>query len=147
MINLIACIFLFLPFFSALAQQHYQTGEASFYANKFDGRKTASGELFDNDKLTAAHRTYAFGTKVIVRNLRNKKTVVVTINDRGPFIKGRIIDVSQKAAKQLGFYHQGIAPVAIKIFSNDEPINDLQPIESIHHNYFDTIIPLGLPNR
>lgn len=70
---------------------------ASYYHNKYNGRKTASGEKFNNNKLTAAHKKLAFGTKVRVTNQANKKSVVVTINDRGPFSKGRDIDLSKKA--------------------------------------------------
>jgi rare lipoprotein A len=91
-----------------------QTGKASFYANMFQGRTTANGEIFDQNKMTAAHRTLAFGTKVRVTNLTNKKSVVVTINDRGPFVRGRIIDLSRRAAKQLGFIHAGVAKVRIE---------------------------------
>jgi rare lipoprotein A len=91
-----------------------QTGKASFYANMFQGRTTANGEIFDQNKMTAAHRTLAFGTKVRVTNLTNKKSVVVTINDRGPFVRGRIIDLSRRAAKELGFIHAGVAKVRIE---------------------------------
>jgi rare lipoprotein A len=91
-----------------------QTGKATYYADKFNGRKTASGERFKNSKRTAAHRTLPFGTIVRVTNLKNGKTVKVRINDRGPFVAGRIIDVSKKAAKRIGLDKQGIATVKIK---------------------------------
>lgn len=71
--------------------------QASYYSDKLNGRRTASGQKFDNNKLTAAHKTLKFGTKVKVTNPKNKKSVIVTINDRGPFIKGREIDLSKKA--------------------------------------------------
>lgn len=77
-------------------------GVASYYGKKFHGRKTASGEIYDMYKLTAAHRTLPFGTRVLVTNLANGKSVVVKINDRGPFIKGRIIDLSYEAARRIG---------------------------------------------
>ncbi len=112
------------------AQTFTQTGEASFYASKFEGRKTASGEIFSNEKMTAAHKQLAFGTKVRVTNLENQKTVVVIINDRGPFIKGRIIDVSQKAAKELEFLQQGTVRVKIEVIPaqlNKYPLAPLQP--------------------
>ena len=99
---------------SASAQDFHQEGMASYYANKFEGRLTANGEIFSNTKLTAAHRTLPFGTKVLVTNISNNKTVVVRINDRGPFIKGRIIDLSQIAAKELGCYREGITNVSIE---------------------------------
>ncbi|KGO86905.1 lipoprotein [Flavobacterium suncheonense GH29-5 = DSM 17707] len=76
-------------------------GVASYYHDKFNGRKTASGERFDNSDYTAAHRELAFGTKVRVTNLANNKSVVVKINDRGPFSKGREIDLSKKAFMEI----------------------------------------------
>lgn len=91
-----------------------QTGKASFYANKFNGRKTASGETFRNSKLTAAHKTLPFGTRVKVTNKSNGKSVKVRINDRGPFIAGRIIDLSKKAAKKIDLDKAGVAEVEIK---------------------------------
>lgn len=94
---------------------YYQTGEASYYADAFHGRKTASGEVFDMHQLTAAHRTLPFGTRVIVTNLRNGKQVKVRINDRGPFVKGRIIDLSYEAARQLDMIRSGVTDVAIEI--------------------------------
>lgn len=91
-----------------------QKGKASFYANKFNGRKTASGEKFRNSKLTAAHKTLPFGTKVKVINLRNGKSVKVRINDRGPFVGGRIIDLSRKAARRIDMEKEGVGNVAIR---------------------------------
>lgn len=91
-----------------------EQGVASYYADKFDGRKTASGATFRQRKLTAAHRTLPFGTKVKVKNLRNGKTVKVIINDRGPFVQGRSIDLSKKAARKIDMLQQGITPVEIK---------------------------------
>jgi len=76
--------------------------KATYYHSKFDRKRTASGEKFHNSRMTAAHRTLPFGTVVEVVNKKNKKTVQVKINDRGPFTKGREIDLSQKAFKQLG---------------------------------------------
>ncbi|HSD13403.1 MAG TPA: septal ring lytic transglycosylase RlpA family protein [Flavobacterium sp.] len=83
------------------AKGYKSTGVASYYHNKFNGRKTASGERFSNKKYTAAHRDLPFGTKVRVTNLANDKSVVVTINDRGPFTKGREIDLSKKAFMKI----------------------------------------------
>ncbi len=100
---------------NVLAQQLKTEGFASFYADKFVGRTTASGEKYEHSKLTAAHKTLPFGTKVKVTNLSNKKSVVVVINDRGPFVKGRIIDLSKTAAKKLAFINQGITKVRIKV--------------------------------
>jgi len=92
-----------------------EKGQASFYANKFKGRKTASGELYDPNKFTAAHRTLPFGTMVRVMNLENKKIVTVKINDRGPHIKTRIIDLSYAAAEKLDIIRKGIGEVAIEV--------------------------------
>lgn len=91
------------------------TGIASYYSEKFHGKKTASGEIFDNEDFTGAHRTLPFGTKVLVTNLENNKSVVVRINDRGPFKKSRLIDVSRAAAEELEMIKLGIVEVEIKI--------------------------------
>jgi rare lipoprotein A len=91
-----------------------ENGVASYYADKFDGRKTASGAVFRQNKLTAAHRTLPFGTKVKVKNLSNGKTVKVTVNDRGPFVQGRTIDLSKKAAQKIGMVQKGVAQVQLK---------------------------------
>jgi rare lipoprotein A len=89
-------------------------GYASFYAKRFAGRKTANGEKYDPTKMTAAHRTLPFGTTVEVTNLNNGKTVEVRINDRGPFKKGRIIDLSSAAAQRLEITDKGVAQVIIE---------------------------------
>lgn len=91
----------------------HSIGKASFYGNKFNGRKTASGERFDNSKYTAAHKKLPFGTEIVVENVSNKKRVTVRINDRGPFTKNRILDVSLQAAKELDFVRQGTATIRI----------------------------------
>jgi len=95
-------------------------GKASFYANQFHGRKTANGETFNMDKLTAAHPSLPFGTWVRVTNLRNGKDVIVRINDRGPFVKGRIIDLSIGAAKEIGLIKTGTARVKLEALSSDQ---------------------------
>ena len=92
-----------------------ETGVASYYAPKFEGRKTASGERYDADEMTAAHPTLPFGTRVRVTNLENEKSVEVRINDRGPFRKGRVIDLSHKAAEKLGIVRRGLARVAVAV--------------------------------
>jgi rare lipoprotein A len=94
-------------------------GMASWYGGKFHGRKTASGEKFNKNKLTAAHRNLPFGTKIKVTNLSNGKKVVLRINDRGPFIKSRVLDVSRKAAKELGFLNQGKTKVHVLILKKE----------------------------
>ncbi len=93
-------------------------GRASFYADQFHGRKTASGETFNREKLTAAHPFLPFGTWVRVTNLRNGKDVIVRINDRGPFVKGRIIDLSRGAAKEIGLTQAGTARVKLEALSS-----------------------------
>ena len=94
------------------------TGTASFYANKFNGRKTSSGEKFNNDSLTAAHKKLKFGTYVLVRNLKNDSTVVVKINDRLPQKSKRTIDLTTKAAKQLNFIKSGLTKVEITVLDS-----------------------------
>lgn len=92
-------------------------GKASFYDDKYDGRQTASGEIFSQDKNTAAHRTWQFGTKCKVTNLKNGKSVIVIVNDRGPFIKDRVIDLSKSAAEAIDMIKDGVADVEIEIIN------------------------------
>ena len=92
-----------------------KTSYASYYHDKFNGRKTASGEVFDNSKLTAAHRTLPFGTEVKVTNLNNGKEVIVTINDRGPFHSSRALDMSRAAFDEIGNTNRGTIPVEYEI--------------------------------
>ena len=91
-----------------------ETGKASYYGQAHHGKRTASGERFDQHALTAAHRSLPFGTRVRVTNLDNGRQVVVRINDRGPYRRGRIIDLSRAAAAQLGMIEDGIAPVRLE---------------------------------
>jgi len=91
-----------------------QTGKASFYAGKFHGRKTASGELFDKYDFTCAHKSLPFGTKLKITNPDNLKSVIVKVNDRGPFVKGRIVDLSLSAAQAIGIVQQGVGNVLIE---------------------------------
>lgn len=92
-------------------------GMASWYGKRFHQRRTASGEHFDMNAMTAAHRTLPFGTKVEVTNLKTGKSVVVRINDRGPFSRHRVIDVSYGAAKSIGLVTAGVAPVELKVLN------------------------------
>lgn len=94
-----------------------ERGIASIYATQLTGHATASGQIFDRQQFTAAHRHLPFGTRVEVTNKRNGRTVIVTVNDRGPHLKGRIIDLSPAAARQLGMQFAGLAPVEIRIAS------------------------------
>jgi rare lipoprotein A len=94
-----------------------EVGMASFYGAAHEGQRTASGGRYHPDRLTAAHPTLPFGSRVRVTNLDNGRSVIVTINDRGPFRKGRIIDVSKRAARRLGFVRQGTARVRVEPLS------------------------------
>lgn len=120
---------------SFTAQAQVQSGKASFYSMKFTGRQTASGERLHHDSLTCAHRTYPFGTMLKVTNPANDKVVYVRVTDRGPYVKGRIIDLSVRAARELGIIAQGIAPVIVERIGNfiipfkPEDLNDLPDFE------------------
>lgn len=94
---------------------HSESGQASFYADKHQGRKTANGELYSQQKMTAAHKKLPFGTQVKVTNLSNGKSTVVRINDRGPFVRGRIIDLSKAAFARLAPLSAGILKVQIEV--------------------------------
>lgn len=100
---------------SQLREGTIYRGKASYYGKKFHGKKTASGDIFNMYELTAAHKSLPFGTRIQVTNLTNKKSVIVRINDRGPFIEERILDLSYQAAKTLDMLDTGIAEVSFKI--------------------------------
>lgn len=95
--------------------KHYQSGIASYYGGKWHGRKTASGERFNKNAMTAAHRSLPFGTKVKVTNVNNGKSVIVRITDRGPFIKGRVIDLSEGAFAKIASLRSGVTKVKLEI--------------------------------
>ena len=95
--------------------QVYETGTASFYGGKWHGRKTANGEIFNTNSLTAAHKTLPFNTRVKVTNLSNGKSVIVRINNRGPYAKGRIIDLSTAAFSAIESTKKGITKVQLQI--------------------------------
>lgn len=92
-----------------------RVGVASYYSDKYEGRKTSSGEIFSQDKLTAAHPSYSLGTIVRVKNLNNRKTVIVRINDRMTNLNGRLIDLSKKAAEEIDMITSGIAKVQVDV--------------------------------
>jgi len=92
-----------------------QIGIASYYGRKFHKKRTANGEIFNMNKVSAAHKTYPLGTKVKVTNMKNGKSIKLTINDRGPYVKGRIIDLSYKAARKIDFVNQGTTKVRIDV--------------------------------
>ena len=118
----------------------YQAGTASWYGVQFQGKPTASGEPYDMRDFTAAHPSLPLGSFVKVTNLRNGKAVVVRINDRGPFVDGRIIDVSYNAARALGFKERGLQRVRLDLYqptnrpANDRPISvaQLQPVAKLY---------------
>lgn len=114
------------------AHAQKQRGRASYYANKFHGRRMSNGQLYHRDSLTCAHRTLPFGTMVHVRNLSNQKSVIVRVTDRGPFVRGRIIDLSLAAARQIGMIAAGHANVEIEPVDQErEEETDAQAVPMI----------------
>lgn len=101
------------------SRQYGQTGVASYYGGMFNGRKTANGEIFNENSYTAAHKTLALGSYALVTNLRNGRKVIVKINDRGPFSHARIIDLSKGAAREIGMIHSGVARVRVEAMHVD----------------------------
>ena len=116
---------------SSLAQ--VQTGKASFYADKFEGSMTSSGEKYRHNKFTGAHKSLPFGTKVRITNLGNNETVEVVINDRGPYVDDRIIDLSRAAAEKLGFVNQGLAEVKLEVIDAGDGKSGGDPGRPIEH--------------
>ncbi len=116
-LHIVALPLLALPVFAQAgdSRNHIGDGMASYYGNEFAGSRTANGERFDPGALTAAHRTLAFHSKVVVTNLTNGKEVIVRINDRGPWGRGRVIDISYAAAKQIGMHRSGTARVKLEL--------------------------------
>lgn len=104
-----------------------QKGKASFYSKKFHGRKTAGGERVNNEAFSAAHRTLPFNTMVEITNLGNNRSVVVRINDRGPFCKGRVVDMTYAAAKAIGMVRQGVANVKLRVVGSNGMIAVASP--------------------
>ena len=116
-VRIIATVLLFAASFS-FASVYKNSAEASYYAEKYHGRKTASGETFNMYSLTCAHKTLPFGTILRVTNLSNNKSVDVRVNDRGPFVKGREVDLSKAAAIKLDMLKTGTAKVRIEILNS-----------------------------
>jgi rare lipoprotein A len=96
---------------------HVQKGIASYYHDSLHGRKTASGQVYNKHRLSAAHKTLPLGTRIQVTDAKTGRSIVVRVNDRGPFVKGRIVDLSKEAAKELGIVDRGIARVDLKVLS------------------------------
>lgn len=124
---------LILSLFTTLLSAQVQTGKASFYGDKFEGRLTASGEPYYHKNATAAHRNLPFGTMLKVTNLANNKVAYVKVNDRGPFVSGRIIDLSKSIAHKLDFVAAGVADVVIEVLETDDlsAPNIEEPIASV----------------
>lgn len=97
------------------ASTYVEQGQATYYSDEFQGKKTASGEAYNKWDYTCAHKTLAFGTRLKVINLKNKRSVIVRVNDRGPWVKGRIVDLSYVAARQLDMIKDGVVPVKIEV--------------------------------
>jgi rare lipoprotein A len=104
-----------------------ESGIASWYGAPYHGQRSASGEIYDQEKLTAAHRTLPFGTRVRVHRAGREESVVVRINDRGPFVKSRIIDLSRAAAVRLGMTDRGVAPVIVEVVASP-PLDPRLPL-------------------
>lgn len=115
-----ALLTLFLPVISDAQAGSGQTqkGMASYYHDRFHGRKTASGERYNRNRFTAAHKTLPLGTELEVTNTRNGRSIVVQVNDRGPFVKGRVLDLSREAASELGMLSRGVARIEYRVVSS-----------------------------
>ena len=99
---------------------HVQKGIASYYHDSLHGRKTASGQRYNKHRLSAAHKTLPLGTKIRVTDTKTGRSIVVRVNDRGPFVKGRVVDLSKAAAQELGIINRGIAKVDVKVLSRPQ---------------------------
>lgn len=127
-----AFLSLSFSFIFSVACAQVQTGKASFYADKFEGHPTASGQKYHHNKLTAAHKTLPFGTKVKITNLGNNQSVEVVINDRGPYVENRVVDLSKSAAEKLGFVNQGLADIRLEVIdAGDGKTSD--PIKTVDY--------------
>jgi rare lipoprotein A len=111
-----------LPRVSVAPIEEHAVGLASWYGQELQGNMTASGEVFDSNGLTAAHHTLPFGTTIRVTNLRNHKSLLLRVNDRGPNLGKRLLDVSWAAAKRLGFVHSGTTRVHVEVVSRPTPL-------------------------
>ncbi|MDX2083410.1 MAG: septal ring lytic transglycosylase RlpA family protein [Rickettsiales bacterium] len=108
-----------VSYFPQNYEEFEETGIASWYGNQFHGRETANGEIYDSSTMTAAHPTLPLPSMIRVTNLRNGKSVILRVNDRGPFVDSRVIDVSEKAAEELGFKDYGTTEVRIQLLRDD----------------------------
>ncbi len=122
-------LFLFTALTLSLASAQDLTGLASWYGQPFHGRRTASGEIFNMNELTAAHKTFRFGTRLEVTLLSTGKSVIVRVNDRGPFVENRILDLSQAAAREIGLMSVGIGRIQIRVLG-ESPVTQTPAIQS-----------------
>lgn len=120
-------LFFAFPILISLQAQEY--GLASFYSDEFDGRSTAYGEIYDKDKMTCAHKKHGLGTILRVTRLDNKKSVEVRVNDKGPYIKGRVVDLSKAAARKLGLTQDGVVEVKVEVVGKTPASAQTQPKE------------------
>ena len=127
--------------FSLLSAQVVQKGKATYYSKRATGARTVNGERLHHDSLTCAHRTYPFGTMLRVKNPANGREVVVRVTDRGPFIRGRIIDLSWRAAKELGILAAGVAMVEIEKVTDRSGIPYRQQEEEVQLPDFELTTP------
>ena len=133
-------ILLLIGITTATARKNYEVqGKASYYADFFHGRLTSNGEIFSQDSLTCAHRTLPFGTYLKVTNKKNGREVIVRVNDRGPFIDGRVIDLSRAAAEQLDMIHAGV--VRVDIVQVEKPVfPEMAPFEIPLFQMYDELL-------
>lgn len=115
-----------------------QSGVASYYSSRFHGRRTASGEKYNNNYLTAAHKTLPLNTMLEITNLSNNKKVIVRVNDRGPHTKSRMVDLSKAAAKELEMVAQGVANVTVRVVGHDGKVSGhlITPSEEVIKELF-----------
>ena len=118
------------------------SGRASYYGNQFHGRLTSDGSVYHRDSMTCAHRTLPFGTVLKVTNKRNGKKVVVRVNDRGPFIRGRVLDLSYAAAKHIDMLVQGVASVSIENLGHD---SDPLVAQQLNSNFWNPFLDMVMP--
>lgn len=138
-ILLLVTVISFVLSTSAVAQT---SGRASYYGNRFHGRMTSEGSVYHRDSMTCAHRTLPFGTVLKVTNKKNGKVVVVRVNDRGPFVRGRVIDLSYAAAKHLGMLAQGVVAVKIEKLGHE---SDPLVAQQLKSNGLDQFLDVTLP--
>lgn len=143
-VGLMIFMLLWVLFLYPLASnaQEMERGYATYYSKKFEGRRTASGERLHRDSMTCAHRTHPFGTRLLVTNPRNGRQVVVRVNDRGPYGRGRIIDLSYGAAEYLDIINHGVAKVEVEVIQEEQiPFLPRDKKKSINNYPFEVLVP------